>query len=396
MQPVIGSAPVLHQMSLNETFFPPSPGVLRAVHEAAADSHRTNDALATGLTGRIAERLGVPAADVLVGPGSAALLQQLFSALTGPGAAGAAGPAGSADSTGSAGSAGSPGSAAGAGSATVHAWPSWEAYPMLAANAGSATVRVPLRDDDSHDLDAMADAVTDQTRMVVLCHPNNPTGTALRHSDAERFLARLPSHVTVVVDEAYRDFVRDDFAADGITLYRDDERVCVVRTFSKSYGLLGLRVGYVVGHPRTLGPLRGLQPFIRVSNTAQAAAQAALAEEKEFRRRCEVTVGERERLYGRLLELGWEVRPSQANFLWLPMTEGVEHFTQFCADHGVLVCGKPGEGVRVTVAEREANDAFAELAGKFGGERPHDEGGSGGDRTSGGTHGTDGDGGDVP
>ncbi|WP_314174668.1 aminotransferase class I/II-fold pyridoxal phosphate-dependent enzyme [Streptomyces winkii] len=336
MQPALGPDPVSHQMSLNETFFPPTQGVLRAVQASAAESHRTNDALATGLTGRIAERLGVPAGDVLVGPGSAALLQHLFSVLTGP------------------------------GSDTVHAWPSWEAYPMLAANAGSTTVRVPLGEDDAHDLDAMADAVTDRTRMVLLCHPNNPTGNALRHADVERFLTRLPSDVVVVVDEAYRDFVRDDGAADAVTLYRSDERVCAVRTFSKSYGLLGLRVGYLVGHGRTLGRLRGLQPFFRVSNTAQAAAQAALAEEAEFRRRCDVTVEERERLNDRLLKLGWRVTPSQANFLWLPMTSGVEEFTQFCADHGVLVCGKPGEGIRVTVADREGNDAFAELAGKFG------------------------------
>lgn len=336
MQPVIGPAPVLHQMSLNETFFPPTPGVLRAVQDSAADSHRTNDALSSGLTGRIAERLGVPAGDVLVGPGSAALLQQLFGALTGP------------------------------DTETVHAWPSWEAYPMLAANAGSGTVRVPLLADDCHDLDAMADAVTGRTRMVLLCHPNNPTGTPLRHTDVERFLARLPSHVTVVIDEAYRDFVREESAADGVTLYRDDERVCVVRTFSKSYGLLGLRVGYLVGHERTLGRLRGLQPFIRVSNTAQAAAQAALAEEGEFRRRCEVVAEERERLREQLQERGWRVTPSQANFLWLPLTSGVEEFTQFCADHGVLVCGKPGEGIRVTVGDREANDAVVDLAGKFG------------------------------
>ncbi|OEV14143.1 histidinol-phosphate transaminase [Streptomyces nanshensis] len=336
MQPVIGSAPVVHQLSLNETCFPPTPGVLRAVQDATADAHRTNDALSTALTGRIAERLGVPAGDVLVGPGSAALLQQLFSALTGP------------------------------DSDTVHAWPSWEAYPMLAANAGSTTVRVPLREDDCHDLDAMADAVTDRTRMVLLCHPNNPTGTALRHTDVERFLDRLPEHVTVVIDEAYRDFVRDEAAAEGVTLYRDDERVCVVRTFSKSYGLLGLRVGYLVGHERTLGRLRGLQPFFRVSSTAQAAAQAALAEEGEFRRRCEVIAEERERLREKLEEQGWRVTPSEANFLWLPLTRGVEEFTQSCADHGVLVCGKPGEGIRVTVGDREANDAVAELAGKFG------------------------------
>jgi histidinol-phosphate aminotransferase len=337
MQPVIGPAPVVHQMSLNESFFPPTPGVLRAVQDAAGEAHRTNDALSVGLTGRIAERLGVPAPDVLVGPGSGALLQQLFSSFTGPDAK------------------------------AVHAWPSWEAYPMMAANAGSSTVKVPLRNDDTHDLDALAEAVDDSTPMVVLCHPNNPTGTALRHADVERFLERLPAHVTVVIDEAYRDYVRDEDAADGITLYRGDERVCVVRTFSKSYGLLGLRVGYLVGHERTLKRLQGTRLFLRVSTPAQAAAQAALTEETEFRRRCEVTTEERERLRERLLELGWRVTPSEANFLWIPMTSGVEEFTQYCADHGVVVCGKPGEGIRVTIASREANEAFAELAAKYEG-----------------------------
>lgn len=340
MQPLLGHAPVLHQMSLNESCFPPTPAVLRAVQDAAAESHRAEDARATGLTGRIAERLAVPAGNVLAGPGSAALLQQLFGAFTGP------------------------------GSAAVHPWPSWEAYPKLAANAGSEAVRVPLREDGTHDLDAMADAVTERTGLVLMCNPNNPTGTAVGHAEAERFLAHLPEDVTVVVDEAYRDFVRDEYAADGVTLYRDDERVCVARTFSKSYGLLGLRVGYLVGHERTLGRLRGLQPFIRVGNTGRAAAEAALAEETEFRRRRECVAEERERLRGRLRDLGWQVTPSEANFLWLPMRSGVEEFTRFCADHGVLVCGRPDEGVRVTVGRREANDAFVQLAGKAAGVGP--------------------------
>ncbi|MFC4494288.1 aminotransferase class I/II-fold pyridoxal phosphate-dependent enzyme [Streptomyces ovatisporus] len=334
MQPVIGPGSVTHQMSLNETYFPPAPDVLRAVRETAAESHRTLDALASGLTARIAAHLDVPAEHVLPGPGSAALLQQLFSTLTGP------------------------------GTGTVHAWPSWEAYPMLAANAASGTVPVPLRD-QTHDLDAMAAAVTGRTRMVLLCNPNNPTGTAVGHEEVERFLGRLPSGVTVVIDEAYRDFADDAEAADGIALYRNDERVCVVRTFSKSYGLLSQRVGYLVGHERTLGQLRGLQLFLRVSNTAQAAAVAALDDQAEFARRCGATAEERERLRSVLLAQGWTVTPSQANFLWLPMESGVEELTQFCADHGVLVCGKPGEGVRVTIGGREADDAFAELAGKW-------------------------------
>lgn len=336
MQPVVAQGVTYHQMSLNETFYPPLETVRRAVLDTTAEAHRTLDALSTGLAGTIAGHLGVPAGDVLVGPGSGALLQQLFSACTGP------------------------------ETVTVHAWPSWEAYPMMAANAGSGTVRVPLRD-DVHDLDAMADAVTDATGMVLICNPNNPTGTTVGQSALRRFLDRLPSHVTVLIDEAYLDFADTDpeAAAHGVELYRDDERVCVVRTFSKSYGLLSLRVGYVVGHERVLAPLRGVQPFFRVSAAGQAAAIAAIAGHDEIRVRCAATVEERERLRGILLEQGLRVTPSQANFLWLPMETGVEAFTQFCADHGVLVCGKPGEGVRVTVAEREANDAFALLAGKF-------------------------------
>ncbi|MFF1417767.1 aminotransferase class I/II-fold pyridoxal phosphate-dependent enzyme [Streptomyces sp. NPDC058280] len=334
MRPVLGPGSIVHQMSLNETCFPPLPGVLRAVQETAAQSHRTLDALGFGLAGAISGHLGVPAADVLVGAGSGALLQQLFSSLTGP------------------------------DSHTLHAWPSWEAYPMMAANAGSSVVRIPLTE-DRHDLDAMAAAATTDTRMVVLCNPNNPTGTAVDHQAVERFLDRLPAHVTVVVDEAYRDFAAADAVADGIALYRADERVCVVRTFSKSYGLLSLRVGYLVGHPRVLAPLRALQPFHRVSNTGQAAAVAALAEDAEIRRRCAETAGERDRLHGILSEQGWHVAPSEANFLWLPLEKSVEDFTQFCADHGVVVCGKPGQGVRVTIAERAANDAFAELAAAF-------------------------------
>ncbi|MGW7519845.1 aminotransferase class I/II-fold pyridoxal phosphate-dependent enzyme [Streptomyces sp. NPDC054796] len=321
-------------MSLNETYHPPLPAVVEAVREAATRSHRTLDALGFGLSEAIGEHLGVPARDVLVGPGSGALLQQLFSALTGP------------------------------GTHTVHAWPSWEAYPMMAANASSSVVRVPLKD-ERHDLDAMADAVTDDTRMVLVCNPNNPTGTAVGPGAVEEFLRRLPDHVTVVLDEAYRDFATEGSVPDGIELYREDPRVCVVRTFSKSYGLLSLRVGYLVGHPSLLDPLRPLQMFVRVSAPAQAAAVAALAHSAEIREQCRETAAERERLHRLLTEQGWVSAHSEANFVWLPLEKGVEEFTQHCADRGVVVCGKPGEGVRVTIAERAANDAFATLAADY-------------------------------
>ncbi len=331
LQPQVAEGAAFHQMSLNESAYPPLAGVLRAVRETAPQAHLTLDAMGAGLSAAIAGHLGVPAADVLVAPGSAGLLQQLVAVF------------------------------AGDGGETLHAWPSWEAYPMMAANAGSSVVRVPLRG-QTHDLDAMADAVTGRTRLVLVCNPNNPTGTAVGDAALRRFLARLPEHVTVVVDEAYRDFADERACADGVRLYRDDPRVCVVRTFSKSCGLLSLRVGYAVGSPALLAPLRSLQMFFRVAAVAQAAAVAALAEFPEIRRRCAETAAERERLRGLLEAGGWEVTPSEANFLWLPLAEGVEAFTQMCADNGVVVCGKPGEGIRVTLADRAANDAFAALA----------------------------------
>ncbi|WP_326692475.1 aminotransferase class I/II-fold pyridoxal phosphate-dependent enzyme [Streptomyces sp. NBC_01795] len=334
IQPVTEPGSIVHQMALNETCHPPLPAVVDAVRETAAQAHRTLDALGFGLSAAIGEHLGVPPGDVLVGPGSGALLQLLFSSFTGP------------------------------GTHTVHAWPSWEAYPMMAENAGSSVVRVPLTG-ERHDLDAMAAAVTDRTRMVVVCNPNNPTGTVVGPGALGSFLERLPAHVTVVIDEAYLDFADPDRTDDGIELYRSDERVCVVRTFSKSYGLLSLRVGYLVGHPPVLGPLRGHQLFLRVSAVAQAAAVAALGQAGEIRERCRETARERDRLHRALTAQGWASAESQANFVWLPLEKGVEELTQHCADHGVMICGKPGEGIRVTIAEREANNAFAALAAEF-------------------------------
>jgi histidinol-phosphate aminotransferase len=334
MRPVMSPNTDFHEMSLNETYFPPLPGVAEAVADSAAQAHRTLDAMSAGLTSAIADQLGVPPGNVLAGPGSGALLQQLFSALT------------SGDTE------------------TVHAWPSWEAYPMMASNAGSRVIRVPLRD-NVHDLDAMAAAVTPATRLVLVCNPNNPTGTVVGHEQVRRFLGLLPEHVTVVLDEAYGDFAAEGAMADGIALFREDPRVCVVRTFSKSYGLLSLRVGYLVAHDDVLARLRGISFFIRVSNAAQNAARAALSAQDELRRRCAEISAERDRLRAGLLAQGWPVSPSEANFLWLDVPDDAEKLTRFCADRGVLICGKPGEGVRVTIAERAADDAFLRLAGEF-------------------------------
>ncbi|MFD2420125.1 aminotransferase class I/II-fold pyridoxal phosphate-dependent enzyme [Amycolatopsis pigmentata] len=320
-------------MSLNECPYPPLPEVQEAAKRSIERAHLTLDAISTKLGAAIADHHGVPATDVLVGPGSGSLLQQLFTTIAGP------------------------------SGATVHAWPSWEAYPIMAANAGSRTIGVPLAG-DVHDLDAMAAAVTPDTRMVLVCNPNNPTGTAVGPAAMRAFLDALPSDVVVVIDEAYRDFSADE-VADGIELYRNDDRVCVVRTFSKSYSLLSLRVGYLVAHGKVTERLRGTTFFNRVSSVAQDAAMAALAAHETIARRWAETRNERDRVREALVEQGWQVSPSEGNFLWIATPEHAEALTGFCAENGVVVCGKPGEGVRVTIAEKAANDAFVDAAGRF-------------------------------
>lgn len=323
-----------YDMSLNECGYPPLPEVRKAAEQSIGQAHLTLDAVSTRLIATIAEHHGVPTGDVLAGPGSASLLQQLFMTI------------------------------AGRSGETVHAWPSWEAYPIMAANAGSRVVRVPLRD-DIHDLEAMAAAVTPDTRMVLLCNPNNPTGTAVGTAAMRAFLDALPSDIVVVIDEAYRDFSAGT-VADGVELYRTDDRVCLVRTFSKSYSLLSLRVGYLIAHDRVTERLRGTTFFNRVSSVGQDAAIAGLAAHDTITARWAETMRERDRVREALLEQGWQVPPSEANFVWIDTPDDAVALTEFCAENGVLVCGKPGEGVRVTIAETAANDAFLRVAGKFG------------------------------
>jgi histidinol-phosphate aminotransferase len=331
------------QLSLNENHFPPLPGVTEAVQGAIGSIHLTLDVFGAGLGEAVAERIGVPAEHVVVGAGSAALLQQLFHVCA-PG-----------------------------GGEVVHASPSFEAYPLMIRNAGGVPVAVPLTGYD-HDLAAMAAAVTERTRAVVVCNPNNPTGTVLSRDRLLSLLDGVTADVPIVIDEAYLDFAPGPESLDAVALYRRDPRVCVVRTFSKSYGLLGLRVGYVVAHDRLAGEVRRTVPFFRANHLGQVAALAAMAAEKEMRERCDEIARERDRVRTALLAQGWTVPLSGGNFLWLALADATapgggadaaERFTHFCSENGVLVRGFHGQGVRVTVGDSAANDVFLSLAKKF-------------------------------
>jgi histidinol-phosphate aminotransferase len=214
-------------------------------------------------------------------------------------------------------------------------------------------------------LDAMAKAVTDETRAVLVCSPNNPTGPAVTAAELVDFVDRVPPEVVVVVDEAYREFVRDPAVGDGIDLYRERSNVVVLRTFSKAYGLAGLRVGFAIAPARLADAIRKVSLPFGVSQIAQAAALASLRAEEELFQRVEALVGERNRVLSGLREACWDVPDSQANFVWLQLDDETVEFAAACDDSGVTVRPFPGDGVRVTIGEQEANDIFLRVAAQW-------------------------------
>jgi histidinol-phosphate aminotransferase len=321
-------------MVMNENHHPPLPEIQRVIQDGASLVNRYPDMFGGELARAIGEMLGVPSSNVVVGPGSATLCLQLLNAF------------------------------AGADDEVVHAWPSFEGYPLLIQNCGATAVSVALRD-DIHDLSGMAERITDRTRIVLLCNPNNPTGTVLPADELDRFVADLPDGVLVVIDEAYRDFARPDATANGVDLFRRyPDRVCVLRTFSKSYGLAGLRVGYLVAGEVVAGKMAMLIPFLSVNSLGQAAALAGIAARHSLLDRCASIGRQRDELRAALVDAGWRVPRSDANFLWLA-TESASGFAGFCAENGVLIRPFDRLGVRVTVSEPEANDFFLQLATKY-------------------------------
>ncbi|MBL1083305.1 histidinol-phosphate transaminase [Streptomyces actinomycinicus] len=331
-KPAAAGGPVAYKLSSNENPYPPLPGVLETVTAAAGNFNRYPDLACTGLVAELSDRFGVPLADLATGTGSVGIAQQLVQATSGP------------------------------GDEVIYAWRSFEAYPIVTQISGARSVQVPLTPGDVHDLDAMADAITDRTRLIFVCNPNNPTGTVVRRAELEQFLDRVPDDVLVVLDEAYREFIRDPEVPDGVELYRKRPNVCVLRTFSKAYGLAGLRVGFAIAHEPVAAALRKTAVPFGVSQLAQEAAIASLRAEDELLGRVGSLVCERTRVVDALRAQGWTVPETQANFVWLRLGERTVAFAQACEDHGVVIRPFPGEGVRVTVGEAEANDIFLKVA----------------------------------
>ncbi|MET7361787.1 histidinol-phosphate transaminase [Streptomyces sp. NPDC005562] len=334
-KPAAAGGPVAYKLSSNENPYPPLPGVMESVLAAADSFNRYPDMACTGLMSELAERFGVPVSHIATGTGSVGVAQQLLQATAGP------------------------------GDEVIYAWRSFEAYPIITQVSGATSVKVPLTDGEVHDLDAMADAITERTRLIFVCNPNNPTGTVVRKAELERFLDRVPSDVLVVLDEAYREFIRDPEVPDGVEIYRDRPNVCVLRTFSKAYGLAGLRVGFAIAHEPVAAALRKTAVPFGVSQLAQDAAVASLRAEDELMGRVGSLVTERTRVVEGLRAQGWTVPETQANFVWLRLGDRTLDFAAACEQAGVVVRPFTGEGMRATIGETEANDVFLQAAEAF-------------------------------
>ncbi|MET9668167.1 histidinol-phosphate transaminase [Streptomyces sp. NPDC006475] len=334
-RPAAAGGPVAYKLSSNENPYPPLPGVMERVTGAAHSFNRYPDMACTGLMNELSDRFGVPLSHLATGTGSVGVAQSLLQSTSGP------------------------------GDEVIYAWRSFEAYPIITRISGATPVEVPLTSGEVHDLDAMAGAVTDRTRLIFVCNPNNPTGTVVRRAELERFLDRVPSDVLVVLDEAYREFIRDPEVHDGIDIYRERPNVAVLRTFSKAYGLAGLRVGFAVAQEPVAAALRKTAVPFGVTQLAQDAAVASLQAEDELLGRVGSLVSERLRVYESLVKQGWTVPETQANFVWLRLGERTVDFAAACEQAGVVVRPFPGEGVRVTIGESEANDIFLHTAEAF-------------------------------
>jgi histidinol-phosphate aminotransferase len=324
-----------YKLSSNENPYPPLPGVLETAASAAEAMNRYPDMGSVALYDALAQRLDVPADNLAVGTGSVAVLYHLLQAMCS------------------------------AGDEVVYAWRSFEAYPIAVGVTGATPVEVPLGEGARHDLDAMADAVTDRTRAVLVCSPNNPTGPVVRGAELEAFIDRVPEDVLVVVDEAYREFVRDPGVVDGMDFFRRRDNVCLLRTFSKAYGLAGFRVGYGVAPAPVADAIRKCSLPFGVSHVAQRAAVASLHQEPALLERVGALVEERSRVWHALREQGWDVPTSEANFVWLGLGDATVEFASDCEAAGVMVRPFAGDGVRVTIGETEANDVFLKVAAEW-------------------------------
>lgn len=321
------------QLASNESAFPPHPKVVEAIRGAAGAMNRYPDPDATLLRRRIADRYETEPGRVAVGNGSCEILLAAAEALCEP------------------------------GSEILYAWPSFSMYPHLAALTGAREIRVPLIESEAHDLDAMAAEVTAATQLAIVCNPNNPTGTHLPAKEIAAFCERIPSHVTIVLDEAYVEFQTTDDPDTTVDLLADFPNLVVLRTFSKVYGLAGLRVGLALGSARFRAAIDAVRQPFSVNALAQAAAAEAILHQDDVEQRVERTLVERVRVEEGLHELGLATAETQTNFSWIGLGDADEQeVVAGLAERSIAVrpgtpLGSPGH-IRVSYGTPAENDRF--------------------------------------
>ncbi len=326
------------QLASNESPFGPHPRVVEAIREAAAAMNRYPDPDATLLRRRIGERYETEPGRVAVGNGSCEILLAAAEALCEP------------------------------GDEIVYAWPSFSMYPYLAALTGAREIRVPLAPGEVHDLEAMATEVTAATQLVVVCNPNNPTGTHLPAAQIAAFCERLPDRVTIVIDEAYVEFQTVDDPDTTVDLLADFPNLVVLRTFSKVYGLAGLRVGFALGSAKFRAAVDAVRQPFSVNALAQAAAAEAILHQDDVAQRVERTLIERIRVEEGLHDLGLATAETQTNFSWIDLGAADERaIVAGLGEQSIAVrpgtpLGDPGH-IRVSYGTPQENDRFLAALG---------------------------------
>jgi histidinol-phosphate aminotransferase len=326
------------QLASNESPFPPHPKVVEAIERGAGAMNRYPDPDATLLRRRLAERFETEPGRVAVGNGSCELLLAAAEALCEPGAE------------------------------IVYAWPSFSMYPYLAALTGAREIRVPLAAGEVHDLDAIAAEVTAATQLVIVCNPNNPTGTHLPAAQIAAFCERIPNHVTIALDEAYIEFQAVDDPDTTVDLLPEFPNLVVLRTFSKVYGLAGLRAGFAIGSARFRAAVDAVRQPFDVNALAQAAAAEAILHQDDVDQRVERTIAERLRVEEALRERGLHTADTQTNFSWIDLGEAEEEgVVAGLAERSIAVrpgarLGGPGH-IRVSYGLPAENDRFLAALG---------------------------------
>ena len=328
------------QLASNESPFGPHEKVVEAIRGAAAAMNRYPDPDATLLRRRIAERYETEPGRVAVGNGSCEILLAAAEALCEPEAE------------------------------ILYAWPSFSMYPYLAALTGAREIRVPLAEGEVHDLDAMAAEVTAATQLAVVCNPNNPTGTHLPGAQIAAFCERVPRHVTIVLDEAYVEFQTDDDPDATVDLLAEFPNLVVLRTFSKVYGLAGLRVGLALGSAKFRAAVDAVRQPFSVNALAQAAAAEAILHQDDVEQRIDLTLIERVRVEEGLREMGLATAETQTNFSWIDLGDADEkEVVAALGERSIAVrpgtpLGDPGH-IRVSYGTPEENDRFLAALGEI-------------------------------